>query len=306
MFYLEPEQYESSHSGDPISSVPPHVRNCSWPVFEARVLAELVPDLKRVVSNLTKKRSTKKVHSTRITLRRWQAIGQVVANDDWKLAEYNRLDKSLNKLRKSLGDLRDSEVLLELAADLKLPRKLTRRWKADRKRLLKKVDKCLAKANPLPKLRSFARLIKKRKKQLAIQEDRSQFGYISASQHLEPLLQTMEEQTHDLEDKAVLPEQLHQLRIKIKNWRYLLTEFYGLTNLQLVKAQQVLGKLHDLDRLLEVLKESGDISMLDNQKLDQIRTRRKELLDEFNTFRQSLPYGLRPSITTYVPPNIAV
>jgi CHAD domain-containing protein len=300
MFYLEPDHHQPKHSGDPISSVPPHLRNFSWPAYEAQVLAGLLPDLKSAVSKLTKKLSTKRVHSTRVNLRRWQAVGQIVANNDWKAIEYQRLDKSLNKLRKSLGQLRDSEILLELASDLKLPKRLRRRFKAERKELLKEVDKYLAKAEPMPHLKSFARLIRKRKKQLAIQEDLSQFGYVSAFHHLEPLLERMEEQTRDLEPNAIAPEQLHQLRIMIKNWRYFLTEFYGLTNLQLVKAQQVLGKLHDLDRLLEVLKESGRLSMLDNQKLEQIKTRRKELLDEFDSFRESLPYGLRPSITSYV------
>ncbi|PWT96735.1 MAG: hypothetical protein C5B53_09105 [Candidatus Melainabacteria bacterium] len=300
MFYLEPDQYQPTHVGDPISTVPPHLINFSWPAYEAQVLSGLVPDLKSAVNRLTKKLSTRRVHSTRVNLRRWQAVGQIVANDDWKLAEYQKLDESLNKLRKSLGRLRDSEILLELADDLKLPRKLIRRWKAERKEFLKKVDKCLAKAEPMPQLKSFERLIRKREKQLLIQEDLSQFGYVSAFHHLEPLLERMERQTHDLEPKALSPEQLHQLRIMIKNWRYFLTEFYGLTNLQLVRAQQVLGKLHDLDRLLEVLKESGDFSMLDNQKLEQIKTRRKDLLEEFDQFRQSLPYGLRPSITSYV------
>jgi CHAD domain-containing protein len=245
------------------------------------------------------------VHSTRVNLRRWQAVGRIVANDDWKMAEYQELDYSLNRLRKCLGQLRDNEILLELVSDLKLPKKLRRRFKAEGKELLKKVEKYLAKAEAMPQLKSFTRLIRKREKQLAIQEDLSQFGYVSAFHHLEPLLQRMEEQTRDLEPQALSTEQLHQLRIMIKNWRYFLTEFYGLTNLQLVKAQQVLGKLHDLDRLLEVLRESGHLSMLDNQKIEQIKTMRKELLDEFNTFRESLPYGLRPSITSFVQPTAA-
>jgi CHAD domain-containing protein len=306
MIILEPDQHNPEHYEGLSSAVPPHLRHSSWPIYEVKVLTDLLPDLQAVVTKLNKKISTKRVHATRVVLRRWQAVAQVVANDDWKLPKYQMLDKRLNKFRKSLGKLRDSEILLELAQTLELPDKLIRRWKAASKDQLKKVDKCLVKTEPVPRLKAFARLVKRRKKNLDSLRDASQFGYRSAYHHLEPLLQRLEQQTRDLEPRATTSEDLHQLRIKIKNWRYFLTEFYGLTNLQLVRAQQVLGKLHDLDRLIEVLKESGDLVVLDNQDLHQINNMRKELLIEFDTFRKSLPYGLRPSITSYVRPTMKV
>lgn len=299
MFSLKPDRYMPQPFDDESSNGPPHLRNTSWLEFEAEVLSGILPDLKRTSGKLTKRISTKRVHATRVVLRRWQATSRVITDDDWKLSKYQLLNKKLNKMRKRLGELRDCEILLELAEDLKLPGKLVNYWKKTRKGLVKKVEEYLKDNSPEAPVKQFERLIKARRKEFEVLKVVSQFGVVSAFDHLEPLLTELEEETRKLEPIARSPEELHQLRIKIKNWRYFLTEFYGLTNLQLVKAQQVLGKLHDLDRLLEVLKEPKESSMLDNHKLDRVHDARKRLLKEFDSLRKDLPYGLRPGIFSY-------
>jgi hypothetical protein len=88
------------------------------------------------------------------------------------------------------------------------------------------------------------------------------------------------------------------LRLSIKAWRYLLAEFYGLTNLQLVRAQQILGKLNDLHRVETLLAESK--TPLANEALSKLNEQREKLLDDFTQFRESLPYGLRPTISSII------
>src|SRR5262249_28091182 len=91
-----------------------------------------------------------------------------------------------------------------------------------------------------------------------------------AYEHLEPYLVHLEGLTRETEMKAFTPAQLHELRIEIKSWRYFLTEFFGLTNLQIVKAQQLLGKVHDIDRMLEILDDSKKLPTLSSDKKARI------------------------------------
>ena len=66
-------------------------------------------------------------------------------------------------------------------------------------------------------------------------------------------------------------------------------EFFGLTNLELVRAQQYLGKLNDLDRTRNLLLRDGELDALIKLKAEYQGIRR-----QFNAIRKNLPYGLRP------------
>lgn len=296
MYAISPNQPELSFLDDRASCIPAYLRNTPWPAYKTQVLSNLLPELRQAITKLTKKVSTERVHSTRVVLRRWQVATKVIEIEGSDWSHYQALNGKLNKLRKALGTLRDCEILLELAKDLKLSKTVITGFKKEKQFLLAKVKKRLAQKNVAPVFKRFDRLIKRRKLDLVMLNDKSTSGSMSAYQHLEPLLCQLELQAQDLEAVAHSAEELHELRITIKTWRYVLTEFFGLTNLQLVKAQQVLGKLHDLDRLSEVLKESKYLSGLDNDTLERIAQLREYLLSDFAKLRENLPYELRPSV----------
>jgi CHAD domain-containing protein len=106
--------------------------------------------------------------------------------------------------------------------------------------------------------------------------------------------------------EAKSDEELHELRLFIKRWRYILAEFFGLTTLELVKAQQLLGKHHDLTRLLHQL--NLEVERLGTQKChgaDQARSRISlelaKVLDDIKPVIANLPYGLRPHTVSIEP-----
>src|SRR5262249_37550434 len=111
----------------------------------------------------------------------------------------------------------------------------------------------------------------------------------SAFNHIDTYILAQEDMVRELEARAQTPEQLHELRLGVKRWRYMLTEFFGLTTLQLVRAQQILGRLHDLDRISDLL----DGNCPDDVRL-RLEDQRRQLLQDFSLIRQCLPYGLRP------------
>jgi CHAD domain-containing protein len=107
-----------------------------------------------------------------------------------------------------------------------------------------------------------------------------------------------EQFARQVERKASTPESLHQLRLCIKAWRYLLTEFFGLTNLELVKAQQLLGKFNDVHRALVLLESDPQAQELAKDAIAKLQKQSEQLMKEFSEFRKALPYGLRPTIVS--------
>jgi CHAD domain-containing protein len=118
----------------------------------------------------------------------------------------------------------------------------------------------------------------------------------SAYKHLEQFVVRQEEISKQLALNAQAPPELHKLRLSIKAWRYLLVEFYGLTNLELVRAQQLLGKLNDLHRITGLLSRF-DHELVD-ESLSKLTKQQNNLLDEFEQIRKNLPFGLRPRVLT--------
>ena len=114
----------------------------------------------------------------------------------------------------------------------------------------------------------------------------------SISEHFEPYLFGIEAKVKKLAEKASSPEELHELRLSIKKWRYLLTDCLGLTNREIVMAQTILGEIHDLDRIQPELEKYSTRQKPRNR----LKKRRQSLLESFDEIRMRLPYGLRPGI----------
>jgi CHAD domain-containing protein len=139
----------------------------------------------------------------------------------------------------------------------------------------------------------LGRYLRKRAQKITVKLPRAKAEQ-SAYQHIELFLLKQESIVRERADTAREPDEYHQLRLAIKGWRYLLTEFFGLTNLELVRAQQILGQTHDLDRLTPLLIGDGN----QEEALATLKERRQELLSQIDEMRNRLPYGLRPQITS--------
>jgi CHAD domain-containing protein len=286
--------------------VPSHLLNCDWAAYELSVLASLTRDLQAVTAKLERKLTTSRVHNARIALRRFQSICRVLDRDGLRLDEYDLAKRELNRFRKSLGKLRDLEILVELAQGFDLDPAILKSWRSKCEARNRKTMKQIDPKKLRRLLKSLGHAIRHVKRPYTrfssyandrIHTAHNGDGHLQcAYDHLEPYLVQLEDLTRETEMKAFSPVQLHELRIEIKSWRYFLTEFFGLTNLQIVKAQQLLGKVHDIDRMLEILTDSNQLPTLSSDKRERISTFREKLLAEFGKFRKHLPYGLRPSV----------
>jgi CHAD domain-containing protein len=280
--------------------VPPHLDGSPWLMFEQQRALHIYDDLSRTLRRLSKKPSAERVHEARVVLRRWDCIWNVLDADGWTTKKYSRqVGKELKKIRHLLGVLRDCDVNIEVAESLAAPAEIIEKWQAERKSIARKTKKQLKNLEVdelLKKLSTF--LLKRPEKLRGSFENEGENGGESAYNHLEPFVRNQEEIARKLASSAQTPEELHALRLSIKAWRYLLAEFYGLTNLQLVRAQQILGKLNDLHRVELLLAATG--SPLANESLNKSNEQRLKLLDDFTQFRETLPYGLRPTISSIV------
>jgi CHAD domain-containing protein len=297
MMTITSSSNNNNHSA-PVPLVPPHLDGSPWLMFEQQAALVIYDDLNRTIRRLAKKPSADRVHEARVALRRWDCIWNILKEDGWLSKKYwKQVGKELKKIRRMLGEIRDCDVNLELTEHLDVPQEIIEHWLNERKSIARKTKKRLKSLDVEKLLDRMGQFLLTRPEKLRHQlESNGASGTDSAYEHLEPFIKAQEEIARNLASTANSPEELHALRLGIKAWRYLLAEFYGLTNLQLVRAQQILGKLNDLHRV-EVLLTATE-SPLAKDSLSKCNEQREKLLDDFTQFRESLPYGLRPSITS--------
>ncbi len=278
--------------------VPPHLDGSPWLMFEQQTALLIYDDLSRTLRRLAKKPSADRVHEARVALRRWDCIWNVLEADGWLSQKYWRqVGKELKQIRHLLGSLRDCDVNIEVAEQLGAPQEIIEDWLLERKKIARKTKKSLKNLDVDKLLKQMGKFLLNRPEKMRHDfEANGVRGADSAYLHLEPFIKAQERIARELASSAQTPEELHALRLGIKAWRYLLAEFYGLTNLQLVRAQQILGKLNDLHRVAVLLEATE--SPLANESLNKSNEQREKLLDDFTQFRESLPYGLRPCITS--------
>lgn len=278
--------------------VPPHLNDSAWLAYEYNTMYLIYEGLRGCLQNLADKQSAKNVHEARVSLRRWDCIWKVLQDDGWQSKKYHKhVGKKLKTIRQMLGALRDCDVNLEIAQTLVIPEIVVKKWKYDREKLARQAKRELSRIDIEQLLKKMDRFLEKRPLKLESKLDRQGFKTAdSAYHHLEPFIAHQEEIARELAQTANTAEELHKLRLAIKAWRYLLAEFYGLTNLQLVRAQQILGKLNDLHRVAGLLEASE--SRLAKESLSKLSEQQIKLLNDFSEFRKSLPFGLRPSLSS--------
>ena len=276
------------------SIVPPHLAHSSWINYEASSAMAVLEVLSDELKDLKKKVSVRRVHKARVAIRRWFSVWNVLEQDGWQSKHFKKsVSKPLKNVLKSLGELRDTDVALELAENLGVTEETLDEWNKQRKRLKKHLKKSIDLIDAKDLFKEVEDYLQGRaeKVEKSVSNKRAKE---SAFDHLDSYLAREEDLVRGLAQTAQSPEELHKFRLGIKRWRYLLTEFFGLTNLELVKAQQVLGQIHDLDRLTPVLQSHPG----EDLALSRIRDRRAQLLKEIAAMRTRLPFGLRPHITS--------
>lgn len=279
------------------STVPPHLAERPWLDFELVRALELCDNLSTELEALCRKPTAKRVHDSRVAMRRWGSVWGVLGEDGWDSRKYKeRIERKIKKLRKLLGHLRDWDVNIDLGEAVGVSRTLLDKWQKNRKesrRAVKAGLKHLEAKDLVNDLRTYIAL---RAHKVRARVGRPSETLPSAYDHLDVFLRAQEKRVRELEMTAQTPEELHGLRLGIKGWRYLLTEFFGLTNLQLVRAQQHLGKLNDYNRLKQLLSGEPD----EQAAVERLDTEYQRMLGEFNKIRSDLPYGLRPGIAAVI------
>ncbi len=291
-----------------ITHAPEHLITVSWLSQEEGRAIVVMRDLEQCLSKVHKKLTTKRVHETRVVLRRWYSIWEILSLDRWQDDEYQkRIGSTLKAVNKLLGGLRDLDVNIAHAKQYSLPEPVILAWSKQRKRLAKKVGKKIAKLNVVKAVNALKTYIGRKayelEQYLAFSQDELKLSINdSAYHHMVGFLEATERVAHEQAGHAETDEELHELRLSVKRWRYILAEFFGLTNLELVQAQQILGKHHDLTLLKQELAKTAE--KLGGGNLAGLKEAESRLLleigaltEEIKPLKDNLPYGLRPSVS---------
>ena len=192
------------------------------------------------------------VHDLRVALRRCRSLAAVMEEVDPDPA-WPEMRKLGRKLFRQLGELRDTQVLEEWVTKLggagdavgeRLLTHLGEIEKEEREAGLRAAEKFEAKA-----WKEHERTLRRRARLVPVN------GLAAQSLALERLLAAKELHLHALRTEK--PEPWHELRIGVKRFRYtvesLLPEIYEKWGDDLKHVQDLLGEVHDLDVLAEVI-----------------------------------------------------
>ncbi|MGD9683432.1 MAG: CHAD domain-containing protein [Candidatus Obscuribacterales bacterium] len=274
------------------------LEDIDWLDYEHIVALEAIEGLSRVADLITDRKSNKTVHDTRIAFRRWYSVWSILEQDGWDSKRFaGGPGKRLRRIYKTLGRVRDWDVNCKLGKSLHLPDKILASWSGQRLRVRKKAFRRLGRLDLHDLVESLSAYVERRYAKLSRRKDRMREP---AYDHIERMLRRHEKETRKLAKRAGTIEELHAMRLSIKSWRYILVEFFGLTSVKLVQAQQILGKITDAVRLNSVLIGALDGAgagrrALVEQSLSIVSEEEKKLIAELDSLKSDLPYGLRPS-----------
>lgn len=274
-------------------NIPPHLAAMTWVVFERDTAFSVWDSLERELFLLASKFSGKRVHDTRIALRRWDSVWQVLQRDGFESKKFaKKVGKKLQKLLKVLGAARDMDVNIELGSKVGVSKATLGKWKKEQDELNKAAKKYMKALDVDQIVKDFDKCLNSRARKLGRRLFESSYGQETAYQHLERYLVEQEKAVFDMERTAKTPEELHQLRLGIKTWRFFLAEFFGLTSIGLYKTQQDLGRFNDLTRIGELIQDLPE----EEAALQAIKKQNDQNMKLFAKSRKQLPYGLRPTL----------
>ena len=278
--------------------IPPHLMEPNWLEYEYCVAQDVIAEIECHIEPVHKKAKVKDIHQIRVCLRRWFSIWKVLKQDGWETPSFNKkIHKKLKRFYRTLGVIRDWDVNCKLARKLELPESVVESWKLTRRKERKKQLKSIKQFELRSVIKQLKRYLKSRFVKLRIDFIRYQGAREeTVFSHFENFLSAIESRTRELSREFKVMEDIHQLRLSIKAWRYLLVEFYGVSNLSLVDCQGHLGQAVDYDRLRLVL-ESSPKAFTDfdtRRSIHIVVAKRNTLIKEIVDLKKSIPYGFRP------------
>lgn len=278
--------------------IPPHLLEPNWLEYEYKTAKSVLKSTLMVVRPLGKETRVKDIHRIRVCLRRWFSVWDVLKEDGWESAKFRKtMGKELRRLYKNLGNIRDWDVNCKLVKRLELPESVLKYFDKKRLKERKKSFKQLKHFN-LPKLlKAIQKYLKARYKKLKVKFIRYQGAREeTVFSHFEKFLIINEHVNRELSQGFEVMEDIHNFRLGVKSWRYLLVEFYGVTNLELVTCQKHLGKTVDYDRIRICIEESPRATTdLDfRNSIEFVVGKRNILIKEIENLKKILPFGFRP------------
>jgi CHAD domain-containing protein len=183
-------------------------------------------------AEVQKKTSEESVHKLRVSIRRISSVS--------KLLDIKFRIKSLRNFGKSLGELRDLDVALINAHVYGLE---DGSLKAERKKIAQHIHKDFSKE----KIKKMIKEIK------ALEKKVSSFSFTNT-----PQVEALKKDLNAWRKKKLTRKNLHSFRIIVKKVRYIL-EATGKPLGNLKRMQDLLGELHDLQVLTELLGEDGQV-----------------------------------------------
>lgn len=290
----------------------------TWLSMEYQTAIEAVSELEDTLLFLKQEEGKESVHDMRVMFRRWYSIWGVLKLDGWETEKYKKgLGRDIRRAYKILGKLREYDVMCSLSKKIGLCDDVVMAFRKKREQAREKLVKELSKIDLSRLFKKLRNYLIERVQILEIKlKAHSRFLHVvggkrkdknqktrrllECEEHFNIALAQHEKKTRDLVAKARTIEELHEVRLSIKAWRYLLVEFFDSTHPVLVKAQQYLGKVNDLDQLARHLETKNmrlDPFLLKKQIAITIK-KRDEMRLKFDNLKRSLPYGFRPGLSS--------
>ncbi len=263
--------------------------------------------MNRVMGELGSFRSSPEpdtVHDLRVAVRRCRAVGAVMEEVDTDPG-WPEMRKVGRKLFRGLGALRDTQVMREWIQQLApendpLREQLLASFQTDEKRLSESALRVAAKFDE----KEWTRLERRLRQRIRLVP----VGGLAA----ECLALERFEEAKELHNRALRtekPKPWHSLRIGLKRFRYtlesLLPDHYAAWSENLKRVQDLLGDVHDLDVLSEMLEDTSTKSSesakawgekVTRERHARIETYRQLTLGKtslWHEWRHNLPYGRR-------------
>jgi CHAD domain-containing protein len=212
-------------------------------------LKQEVDHSKTLLKELRKKTTPDVNHKLRVSIRRIRTVLQLLQNDQQKPLNKNDI-KSLKKIWKHLGKVRDFDVSEEIAETNELP---VRAIQTQRKNADAKLQKDSVKTNAKKLLNHLRKLSKS-----------------EALEHVHPE-PTIESLRKNIEELPLNLENMHAFRIIMKKVRYLM-EAFKIEDAEFKKYQDILGELNDLKVFLDNQGESSKVRNAYKSQLNKALT----------------------------------
>jgi CHAD domain-containing protein len=272
---------------------------------EHRGLAHWMDRVRKELEHVREEPETDAVHDLRVAIRRCRSVGAVLQEVDPDPA-WHEMRSVPKKLFRKLGELRDAQVMDEWVKTL-VPQGDPIRAQLDaafasnapelRQRALRAAEKFDKKC--------WNRLESKLRKRARVVPIGGLAAHCLAVERFEEA-----RELHTAAQRTDKPKPWHELRIGLKRLRYtvesLLPAQYELWSENLKRLQDLLGEVHDLDVLADVVQRTADPMAIDSihRWEETIRRERAQRIDTYrqltlgrtsiwNDWRQGLPQGNR-------------